>query len=263
MRYILFVLFTIAGSFFLSAEPKTRQEIVGELFVSIESWFGVPYILGGMDKKGVDCSGFTKDVYKKIFNYDLPRTVTLQKTQGKLVAGKLQPGDLLFFDTIGGVSHVGIYVFDNKFIHAASGGPKVGVIKSSLNEKYYKDRYLFARRIVELPPYKNDSKKQNNYITFYKFMHNGKMIDKSVLFKASEPIFFKVNNKSGEKEIKISFYDAKTKKNEIINIESPLSNEIRSVRLKSGNYIARLLKNENVLYEKEIIVNSDCSVIQK
>lgn len=136
------------------ATNKSRQQIVRELFDSVEEWMGTAYVYGGNSKDGIDCSGFVSRVYSKVFDIQLPRTVAHQKNLGTAVTGNLQPGDLIFFDFGSGISHVGIFVFADKFIHAASGGPNVGVVKCSLKEPYYKRHYAYARRIVALPAYK-------------------------------------------------------------------------------------------------------------
>ncbi len=268
------ILMLMFGFISLFSGEKTRQEIVSELFNSIEGWFGVPYVLGGQDKSGIDCSGFTGVVYQKVFNMTLPRTVASQKNLGQTVVDKLQPGDLVFFDTLGsGVSHVGIYVFDNKFIHAASAGPNIGVIKSSLDEKYYKNRYLFAKRVVKLPPFANEngkdnlnvssgSKTTNNIenvpnkvnIVFYKFLTNGRIIDKSLVFDSNNPIFYKIQNPSDENDIILQFENEDTRdvKEIYLNLIDRLY--MQSVRLKTGNYKVKFIKDNDILFEKKIIV---------
>ena len=129
---------------------KNSKEALNDLVNFIEKWLGTPYKVGGLSKSGVDCSGFASIIYKDVFNINLPRTTYDQSKIGILVKDTLKTGDLLFFNTAGKLSHVGIYLSDNKFVHAASQGPSLGVIKSSLNEKYYKNCYLFARRVVDL-----------------------------------------------------------------------------------------------------------------
>ncbi|HQB62390.1 MAG TPA: NlpC/P60 family protein, partial [Spirochaetota bacterium] len=165
IRFVILLLLGLYAAAYSS--EKSRTEIVQELFRVVENWMGTPYLWGGKDKGGVDCSAFVKNVYKHIFNVDLPRTVKEQQFVGTLVKDKLEPGDLVFFNTTGKISHVGIYVFGDKFIHSASSGKFVGVIKSSLNEKYYKKCYLFARRVIKLPPYKNVEPKVKYYIGNY------------------------------------------------------------------------------------------------
>ena len=111
-------------------------------------FLGVRYRFGGTTKKGIDCSGFTKAVLKKAKNKNLPRTAAKQASIGKHVPRKkLRKGDLVFFKNTykRGISHVGIYLGNNKFIHASSGAHKVTI--SSLNKKYYKKHYAGARRV--------------------------------------------------------------------------------------------------------------------
>jgi len=131
-----------------------RSKIVAEIYRSVEKWYGTVYKYGGKEKNGVDCSGLTVQVYKEVFGINLPRSVTEQKKLGKAVINTLEPGDLLFFNINGSISHVGIYLFKNKFVHAASSGDKIGVVKSSLDESYYKQRFVFAKRLVTLPAFK-------------------------------------------------------------------------------------------------------------
>ncbi|CAA6801470.1 MAG: Invasion associated protein p60 [uncultured Sulfurovum sp.] len=110
---------------------------------------GKRYVWGAIGPKTFDCSGFTSYVYKKT-GVNLPRTSREQSKYGKYVKRKnLQVGDLVFFDTSrrkkGIVNHVGIYMGNNKFIHASSA--KKRVVISSLNKTFYGNRYKWARRI--------------------------------------------------------------------------------------------------------------------
>jgi cell wall-associated NlpC family hydrolase len=110
---------------------------------------GKRYVWGASGNKNTyDCSSFTKFVYKKI-GITLPRTSINQSKFGKYVKrSELQKGDLIFFDTSkrrkGYVNHVGIYLGDNKFIHASSAKKKVVI--TSLNKDFYSNRYKVARR---------------------------------------------------------------------------------------------------------------------
>lgn len=109
-------------------------------------YLGTPYVWGGTTPSGFDCSGFTRYVYKQL-GYTLSRTAGQQLGNGYAVSS-LQPGDLVFFDntyaTSAAASHVGIYIGNNQFVHAASGGVKV----TSLSDSYYASRYIGARRIA-------------------------------------------------------------------------------------------------------------------
>jgi len=112
------------------------------------NFVGTPYKLGGTDEKGFDCSGLVQASLRELIPHAMPRTSKDLFLVGKSIDGPLLPGDLVFFDTGGGPSHVGIFSGEGRFIHAASEGPKTGVIVSSLSESYYKSRYLGARRIL-------------------------------------------------------------------------------------------------------------------
>jgi len=109
-------------------------------------WLGVPYKFGGTDYDGVDCSGFVQQLYQQVFDIRLPRTTDQMYAGGSFVrAGWLACADLLFFKNIrgGGVDHVGIYIGNNKFVHASS---SQGVVISDLTSEYYSAHFVSARR---------------------------------------------------------------------------------------------------------------------
>ncbi|MGK0467526.1 C40 family peptidase [Clostridium sp.] len=109
------------------------------------NFIGIPYVWGGEGPRFFDCSGFTMYVYKK-FGVDLPHYTGSQIGKGISVSrNDLKQGDLIFFNTNGTASHVGIYVGDGDFIHASSGSNKVTV--SNLSQSYYNTRFASARRI--------------------------------------------------------------------------------------------------------------------
>ncbi len=110
-----------------------------------KNFLGTPYVSGGSSPSGFDCSGFTYYVYKQ-YGVTLPRTSASQAGAGTAVSrSELIPGDLVFFDTYGGISHVGIYVGDDSFIHSTVPGDVVKI--SSLSSSYYSPRFVTARRI--------------------------------------------------------------------------------------------------------------------
>lgn len=110
-------------------------------------WAGTPYVLGGKSRKGVDCSGFVQKTFFDRFNITLPRTTKDQAKYGKLVRKEdIQTGDLIFFKTGRGPNgyHVGIYVKDDKFLHASTKG---GVIYSSMSSPFWNKTFWQVRRI--------------------------------------------------------------------------------------------------------------------
>ena len=116
-----------------------------------KGFLGTPYKYGSSGPKSFDCSGFTSYVFKN-FGVVLPRSSKDQATAGeKISKSDLQLGDLVFFDTVGKIdgkiTHVGMYIGDGKFIHASSGSKAKKVVISEINEGYYKDRFVTARRI--------------------------------------------------------------------------------------------------------------------
>jgi glucan-binding YG repeat protein len=124
---------------------KTEAASFGDKVTDIAlEYIGVPYVWGGTSPSGFDCSGFTSYTYKQA-GITIPRTASDQYTRGQAVSkSNLQEGDLVFFSTYkAGASHVGIYLSDNKFVHASSKGVKV----SSLSESYYSSTYIGSKRI--------------------------------------------------------------------------------------------------------------------
>ena len=126
---------------------KTNKIVEAILYFS-KDWRYTPYKLGGINKnKGADCSSYTQDIYKKLYNIKLERTTKYQRLGGKKVSkSKLKAGDLVFFRTDGPFGlHVGIYLENNNFIHLSSKG---GTRIQSLNVRYWNTRYLDARRYI-------------------------------------------------------------------------------------------------------------------
>lgn len=114
------------------------------LYSFIEDWYGTRYRYGGTTKRGVDCSSFTLQLIKAVYGLDLSRTARQQFEQtSRIDASELQEGDLVFFNTRGGISHVGVFLGDGYFVHASSSS---GVMISHLKEPYFSARYKGAGR---------------------------------------------------------------------------------------------------------------------
>jgi len=129
-------------SVLLNTEVEQVQNI--PLYQHIDDWYGTPYKLGGSTKNGIDCSAFVQTIFISAFGITLPRTAREQYTATQRISRTtLQEGDLLFFNTRGGVSHVGIYLQNNKFVHASV----TGVTISDMFEPYYVKHFIAAGRI--------------------------------------------------------------------------------------------------------------------
>lgn len=119
------------------------------LYVEASQWIGVPYHTGGDTKRGTDCSGLTSQIYKKVYKTKLSRSSEEQKDKDthRVAKRNLREGDLVFFSSPRSrkkVAHVGIYLKNNKFIHAST---SKGVIVSRLNEDYYTRYWLTGGRV--------------------------------------------------------------------------------------------------------------------
>ncbi|SLM31252.1 putative endopeptidase Spr [Desulfamplus magnetovallimortis] len=125
-----------------SDDTATVKEMLYEHY---EQWKGIRYRLGGLDKNGIDCSGFVYVTYLEMFDIALPRTTRLQAQIGRAIPfNELRSGDLVFFKIGWKTRHVGIYIENNMFLHVST---KKGVMISCLNDVYWGGRYWKARRI--------------------------------------------------------------------------------------------------------------------
>lgn len=117
------------------------------LYKFIDEWYGVKYTYGGNDKSGIDCSAFVQKLYEEVFCTNLVRTARDQFRSCNMIwdVDNLIEGDLVFFKTRGrSISHVGIYLANNFFVHASTSG---GVMISSLTETYWSKRFAGAGKI--------------------------------------------------------------------------------------------------------------------
>ncbi len=129
-----------------SRSEAQAPEAASDVIRTAYAYRGVRYRYGGSSRSGFDCSGFTSFVYQRN-GISLPHNAAAQFSRGQRVSpSERKPGDLVFFSTTRrGISHVGIYVGDGKFVHASSGGGRVRV--DSLTSGYYAKRYRGTRRI--------------------------------------------------------------------------------------------------------------------
>ncbi|WP_036719991.1 C40 family peptidase [Paenibacillus sp. JCM 10914] len=131
------LLFTMGTGSALAHSPMEQE---------IDQLLGTRYSYGGNTPSGFDCSGFTMYVFAQL-GLKLPHQSGSQFQMGSSVTRKdLRPGDLVFFNTSGrGISHVGIYIGDDKFAHSSSSR---GVVINRLTEDYYAQRYVGSKRIM-------------------------------------------------------------------------------------------------------------------
>lgn len=118
-----------------------------KLFQFVYDWIGTPYRFGGSSHNGIDCSAFTKELYSKVFNLTIRRNSRdIFSMVSPLKKDELKEGDLVFFKINSrSISHVGIYLGNNKFAHASSGGVKV----SSLDDDYYSHYFYRGGRLLD------------------------------------------------------------------------------------------------------------------
>ncbi len=121
--------------------PQTR------LARHYEVWAGTPHQMGGLSRRGIDCSGFVYVTYRDVFGMHLPRSTDQLSDIGEAVSlDQLRGGDLLIFKTGFKQRHVGIYVGQGQFIHASSSR---GVMSSRIDSEYWSDAYQESRRVLE------------------------------------------------------------------------------------------------------------------
>lgn len=133
-----------AAKFKTGGDNYIRRELVN----TAHQYIGVPYIWGGSTEAGFDCSGLTRAVYR-LNGISIPRVSRDQYSYGKTVGrSSMKVGDLVFFATSGGrkVSHVGVYIGGNEFIHAPSKGKTVRIDR--LDSSYWSKRYLGAKQYL-------------------------------------------------------------------------------------------------------------------
>jgi len=124
-----------------------KNFIKNVILKEFEEWEGTPHKMGGNSKRGIGCSGFAHYVYTKLFNINVPRTTKQFFAAGiKIDKSQLKPGDLVAFMPHSYPRHVGIYIGNNKFIHAST---SKGVMMSDLSDPYWEKHYVMSRRIMK------------------------------------------------------------------------------------------------------------------
>ncbi len=123
-------------------------DFAGTLRKATATWLGTPYRFGGTDRRGIDCSAFSRALYDETTAIELPRNSRAQFSLGTGVdKARLAVGDLVFFDTLdrGTVTHVGVYVGSGEFAHASSSR---GVVIDALGSAYYERAWWGGRRLL-------------------------------------------------------------------------------------------------------------------
>lgn len=124
---------------------KNDTPVSDILLSQYQIWKKVPHRVGGLDHRGIDCSGLLMTIFQDVFDYDLPRTSREQSQVGSAVSvSQRRPGDLLFFKDRG-LDHIGVVVDENLFLHTSS---KRGVTLSKF-DSYWKPRLRCVRRVLD------------------------------------------------------------------------------------------------------------------
>lgn len=127
--------------------PDPDERLATVLYGLFREWKGVPYRYGGTTKQGIDCSAFVAHTFRHGLGVELPRTVSAQSQRGQRIdRDELSMGDLLFFRTGRSSEHVGIYLQRGEFMHASR---RRGVMISRLSNRYWRAKFVQARRVLE------------------------------------------------------------------------------------------------------------------
>jgi cell wall-associated NlpC family hydrolase len=130
-----------------AARAQDRSGVEQRLRAEVRQWQGTPHCMGGESRRGIDCSGFVRRLYRDIYGRRIPRSTALQVKSGRAVGqNQLRTGDLVFFRVPGKGRHVGIYLGRSEFAHAST---SKGVIVSSLEDRFWRRAYWTARRYVD------------------------------------------------------------------------------------------------------------------
>jgi cell wall-associated NlpC family hydrolase len=129
----------------MQVNPSSISNVI--MYQFIDEWYGTRYQMGGMGKRGIDCSALVQKLYSYVYGMDVLRTSLMQFRSSEFVSNiaSLKEGDLVFFRIHGGpVSHVGVYLHNNYFVHASS---SKGVMISKLTDAYWTKVYVGGGRL--------------------------------------------------------------------------------------------------------------------
>ena len=144
-------LFVLCASAYAEEKTEASQMKREALIADAKKYIGSPYVNGATGPQSFDCSGFIYFIARKSAKVQLPRSAhAMYRFVEHISDDEIEAGDLLFFSasSSGRITHVGLYIGNDKMIHAASDGPKTGVIVSSRNERYWKTHYVGAGRFI-------------------------------------------------------------------------------------------------------------------
>jgi lipoprotein Spr len=142
IEYIPPVVFRYAVLLDIEVEKLTNKKLIEH----VHQWWAVPYRIGGNSKEGIDCSAFVQGLASEAYGLTLPRTSREQANFCKEISKQdLKEGDLVFFASGRSISHVGMYISNNKFVHAST---SMGVVISDLDEAYWSRRFVKAGRLL-------------------------------------------------------------------------------------------------------------------
>jgi cell wall-associated NlpC family hydrolase len=144
--YLLSVLLLFSCSATSKFQRNGRKGSAAHLESVARKWLNTPYRYGGDSHRGIDCSALAQKIYMEAYHYKLPRTSNEQYKQGKMVRlNWIKAGDLIFFkrSRTTSLDHVGVYLGQQKFIHASLHN---GVVISELTSSYYRERIVGIRR---------------------------------------------------------------------------------------------------------------------
>jgi cell wall-associated NlpC family hydrolase len=137
-----------SGTTYERASQYDKKNVAAVLYQQLAEWKGVRHRYGGLDKSGVDCSGFVYLTLWRHFGLEVPRNTKELSRYGVAVSrSRLAPGDLVFFKTGLFKRHVGIYIEDGKLLHASTSR---GVMLSDMEDGYWTRRYWKARRVLKM-----------------------------------------------------------------------------------------------------------------